>query len=127
MIELTADELRLIQERRAQQALQPQQMAPSPNHRQITEGEFSLIQLHRLAQQSRIVGSGIVSNLPDPLQQLHAVAIVVLRDLRASIDAVAAEHGQITCSDVFGLIDGKLAILGDHGTPEAEPSSPGSG
>lgn len=80
------------------------------------------MQLHRIAQQSRIPGSGFVSNLPDPLAAQHAIAIFVLRDLQGEI-----EHDQqIDRGDVLSMIERKLAILGHHGE-EAGSASPGAG
>lgn len=131
MIELTADEMRMVQDARARKAMEAGS-EPFAAQQQITKEEWHLLQLHRIAQQSRIpgsgiAGSGIAANLPDPLQQLHAVAIVMLRSLRTRVEEIAQEHGNITLHDVYREIEQQLAILGDHGTPETEPAGPGPG
>lgn len=129
-MQLTPDEARMIQNSRALAAAreQPQEYsspAAPPNATRISEEEWALIQLHRIAQQSQIAGSGILSNTPDPVKQQHAIAIVVLKTLRSLIDGIMAEHGRITATEVNGLIKGQLDILGDDGEAKDRPADPG--
>jgi hypothetical protein len=127
-LELTPDEVRSVMESRTQAALEagPPPAPPAPT---ITQKEWSLLQLHRIAQQSRIVGSGIVANEPDPLQVLNAVAIVVLRSMREEWGGpFKGDEGldSFTLSRVHSTIDRWLGILGADGN-ESGPASPGSG
>lgn len=128
-IQLTTDELRMIQNARALAAAkeQPQQpqLGAAPNSSPITEEEWALIQLHRIARQSQLVGSGIMSNVADPVKQQHAIAIVVLKTLRQMVDEIACEEGRITPAEVKGLIAGQLDILGDDGEAKNRPEDPG--
>lgn len=112
---LTPDEFRMVMERRAQAAIEAGPPAPPPTSPAITGQEWELLQLHRIAQQSRIVGSGLVANEPDPLQDRNAVTIVVLRSIRAEIPD---ERGE-----VFDLLDRWLGILGADGKQSGSASS----
>lgn len=132
--DMTPEEARWLQERRAQQAMEAGPPQPSPLAPQITNAEWNLIQLHRIAEQSRIPGSGIVANTPDPMQQLHAVAIVVLRSIKEELNfplTTDGTGGDGTWKDsvpqgVCDLLDRWLGILGADGQ-KARSSDPGAG
>ncbi|GBE23839.1 hypothetical protein BMS3Bbin02_00104 [bacterium BMS3Bbin02] len=121
-LKLTPDEVRSIMESRAQAALEAGP-PPAPSSPTITEQEWQRLQLHRVARQSRIVGSGIVANTQDPMQASHSVAIVVLRSVREEAGDIVTE---ITLTEVYGILDRWLGILGADGK-ESRSATPGPG
>ncbi len=116
---------------------QVQTPQPAPAIQRITPEELEVIQLHRLAKAARTQGSGIASNLPDPVAVQHSIAILMLRDLRELllVNVRTDEHplgGEDTCFGApftIGLIDRKLHILGYDGdtAQKTEPDGPGAG
>lgn len=124
-MDLTPDEVRWLQAKRAQEAVQTQP-GPAPVTPQITQDEWSLLQLHRIAQQAPLVGSGVVANTADPMQQQNGVAIVVLRSIRAELEVEAAKHDLPGASLAAKLIDHWLGILGANAN-QGGSADPGSG
>ncbi len=120
--DLTPDEVRWLQAKRAQEAVS-QQPGSSPLTPQISQDEWSLLQLHRVAQQAPLVGSGIVANTVDPMQQLNAVAVVVLRSMQAELEGQMLHDGARV---VDGLFNRWLAILGADAN-QGGSASPGPG
>lgn len=118
LVDLTSDELRIILEHRAQKAL-TEQTGPALG---VSQNEWELLKLHRVAQQYRIVGRGIVAPEPDPLRELNAVAIVVLRSLKEELEGEVPLDAEF----LFKVFDRWLGILGADGN-ESGPASSGPG
>lgn len=113
---LTPDEVRVIELTRTAQAMaaRPQGIPPIS---QVSDEEWSLIMQRRLAQQTRVAGSGIATSHPDPFKEQASVAIFVLMELLAYLKGDNTDHGNVTRR----WVNDKLATLGADVQTTPEP------